>query len=175
MLTAIKPLLGTVAIGATLGLFYGGTKQVSESFGITGTLDPAPDAFHMDRQATHLFLQLAKYRGARGSVTDQSYRRALLEVDKLFYLEAQLISGVKPDKSDVSTASGYVAVIRQALVDLMRELPERFHPPVENLAAEMWEMLELHMSTILKLNDGDDVLVESKMEREMDALIARYG
>lgn len=169
----LMPVIQTTFLGAGLGLLYGGTKVAASQFGYTGKLDPKPEAFYMDKQATHLFIQLDKFRHYKDC--DRHFRQALLYTDKLLFLEAQLANGMKPDDDDVNNSCGYIAQIRMSCAEFMAELPERVHPKIEDIVKELWTMLQVHMGNIMKLCDGEQIIEETALDREMAKLYEKYG
>jgi hypothetical protein len=171
----MQPILRTVVIGAGLGLLYGSTKTAASQFGFTGELDPKPEAFHMEKMATHLFIQLGRFRNYTDAC-DRHYRQALLCTDKLLFLEKRLASGdMIPEKDDERTACGYIAQIRVSCSEFMAELPPRAHPVVEGIVKELWSTLQVHMGNIMKLCDGEDIIHESAEDRQVQAMLARYS
>lgn len=171
MLQNLKPLLNFAAVGTGIGLLYGTARIGQHNFGLTGKLDIETDAFHMDKQATHIFLKLQKYQ----KIAEIPYRYAVLYTDKLLYLEAALAAGVEPNSTDVQTASSFIAQIHASCKELIDAMPISHQIKVEILVKDLFEMLDLHMGNICNLCLGKDVMEpESKLDKSLNDLLERY-
>jgi hypothetical protein len=73
---------------------------------VTGPLDPKPDAFDMDEQATRIFKAAAAYK----HLAPAAYEEALLSTDSLLFLERGLATGASRGQlEDMPDAQNHAA------------------------------------------------------------------
>jgi len=175
-----KSLWRTVALCAGAGLLIGTTRNATRNLGLTGKLDPEPEAFAIAPQVRKCFLELQRYKNASNGAeararANMHFTLMIRESDKILYLESQLALGVPPDAADLPAACGYMAQIEVSSAEFLGELPLQVQVRVEEIFKDLFHALRVHMSNVTQLCEGKSILPqESKLDRELEALIGKY-